>query len=174
MPGTAAPCDIRRRTRAGSFWTSTARDCPSLKKSKSWYHLERLANLPLGILEPIEYEQFAIHLEFGDVVLLYTDAIPECADAAGELLGEAGLKVLVESLAAQGIDDLGPNLLSAVDRRRDQNAAADDQTVILVKRSEGPLPRQTVVGTVRTLAKMIGLPRFEPVIKSEVRRGHIR
>ncbi len=102
---------------------ATAGDCQSLKTSTARYHLERLANLPLGILDPIDYEQFAIELGPGDRLVLCTDAITESFDSAGQMLGETGLLALVEEIDAHDPSELGEHLLAAVDRRRGGNAA---------------------------------------------------
>jgi phosphoserine phosphatase RsbU/P len=91
------------------------------------YHLERLANLPLGVLALIEYEQFAVELEIGDIVLLYTDGITESTDDADRMLGEASLLSLVNTLDPNTSVELGERLLAAIDLRRGQMAGADDQ-----------------------------------------------
>ena len=49
------------------------------------------SNIPLGIFDGAEYEQFDIELEPGDCLLSYTDALIESRDADGEMLGEDGL-----------------------------------------------------------------------------------
>jgi phosphoserine phosphatase RsbU/P len=137
----------------------TVGDCGSLKSSKARYHLERLANLPLGILDPINYEQFAIQLSPGDVVVLCTDAITECADGSGELLGEAGLLALLQKLSAADHPRIGERILDAVESRRGGREAADDQTLIVIELADTDPPRPSLGRTVRTLAKMIGLSR---------------
>ncbi len=43
-----------------------------------------LANLPLGIVESTTYHQFAVRLEEGDLVLLYSDAAIEVQNSQGE------------------------------------------------------------------------------------------
>jgi len=136
-----------------------AGDCPTLKNSKTRYHLERLCNLPLGILDPIDYAQFAVDLEPGDVVLLYTDAITECQDVAGNLLGESGLLQLLEARNPQDIVSLGEGLLAAVDSRRGDQPPADDQTLVVIKHSATPPPRPSLGRSLTTLAKMLGLRR---------------
>src|ERR1700722_16394412 len=45
-------------------------------------------NIPLGIIDMTEYEQFDVELQPGDCVLTYTDALIESRDADGEMLGE--------------------------------------------------------------------------------------
>jgi serine phosphatase RsbU (regulator of sigma subunit) len=136
-----------------------AGDCPSLRASRARYHLERLANLPLGVLEPIEYEQLAVELELGDIVLLYTDAIRESIDKANQMLGEAGLLTLVKTLNPGNSVELGEQLLAAIELRRGQTAVADDQTLIVIKHAQTSPPRPSLRRTARTLAKMIGLSR---------------
>ena len=49
------------------------------------------SNIPLGLIEMSEYEQFDVELEPGDCVLSYTDALMESNDADGEMLGEDGV-----------------------------------------------------------------------------------
>jgi phosphoserine phosphatase RsbU/P len=137
----------------------TAGDCPSLKSSTARYHLERLANLPLGVLDPINYQQFAVELTDGDVVVLCTDAITECGDDTGELLGETGLLALVRQLGSHDRGRLGERLLDTIELRRNGRAAADDQTLIVIEHSDTSPPRASIGRTVRTLAKMIGLSR---------------
>jgi sigma-B regulation protein RsbU (phosphoserine phosphatase) len=133
--------------------------CATLKASRARYHLERLANLPLGVLEPVEYEQLAVDLDDGDVVLLFTDAITESRDDSGQMLGESGLFALVSKVDSENVAELGERLVAAIDRRRGQNSDADDQTVIVIKRAETPLPRASLLRTARTLAKLMGLSR---------------
>jgi phosphoserine phosphatase RsbU/P len=136
---------------------NSAGDCPSLHVSKARYHLERVANLPLGVLEPMDYEQFAVDFAAGDVVLLYTDAITESTDAAGNLLGETGLLSMVENIDSEGMEDIGEHLLRALDRRDGDGPAKDDRTLIVVRRADTQPPRPSIGRTVSTLAKMVGL-----------------
>src|ERR1700733_10347163 len=64
-------------------------------------------NMPLGILDMTEYEQFDVELESGDCILSYTDALIESRDADGEMLGEDGLLRIVRLLG-----DVEPQLLT--------------------------------------------------------------
>ena len=41
-------------------------------------------NLPLDIIVPTDYVQFAVKLAKGDLVLLYTDALMESRNANGD------------------------------------------------------------------------------------------
>jgi serine phosphatase RsbU (regulator of sigma subunit) len=136
-----------------------AGNCASLKTSKVRYHFERLSNLPLGILDPIEYEQFAIEFEPGDLVLVYTDAVTESEDSNGQMLGETGLLALVAAARSGDPVDVGEHVLAALAARRGSNPPADDQTLILLKRTDAPPPGPAVLRTVSTVAKLLGLRR---------------
>jgi serine phosphatase RsbU (regulator of sigma subunit) len=143
----------------------SAGSCPSLKSSPARYHLERLANLPLGVLDPTDYEQFAVELREGDIVVLCTDGITESRDATGHMLGERGLFALVNQLGREnqtglGQVGLGERLLDAIDSRRGPSGATDDQTLIVIQRNRMPLPRPSLRRTAQTLAKLIGLSRI--------------
>jgi phosphoserine phosphatase RsbU/P len=134
-------------------------DCPSLKASGARYHFERLANLPLGVLEPAGYEQFAVQLGDGDMVVLCTDGITESSDEAGHTLNEGGLLTLVDRLGRDNTVDLGERLFAAIDVRRGHAPMVDDQTLIVMRRTRTPPPRPSLRRTARTLAKLIGLRR---------------
>jgi phosphoserine phosphatase RsbU/P len=137
----------------------SAGTCPSLKASRARYHLERLANLPLGVLEPIDYQQFAVQLDVGDLVILCTDGITESVDEAGAMLSEQGLLSIADRLGRDHGVDLGERLLDAIDVRRGQSSVADDQTLIVMRHNQTPPPRLSLSRTARTLGKMIGLGR---------------
>ncbi len=138
---------------------NSAGACPSLKASRARYHLERLANLPLGVLEPIEYQQFAVEFDEEDLLLLCTDGITESADEAGHMLAEAGLLALANQLGRHDVARFGERLLDAIDLRRGRGAGADDQTLILIKHNQTQIPRPSLIRTARTLVKLIGLSR---------------
>jgi sigma-B regulation protein RsbU (phosphoserine phosphatase) len=74
---------------------------PSIRTERVRYRLSPVANLPLGIIEPTEYRQFAAKLAMGDVVIIYTDAMTEARNPAREMLDERGLLELAQRTAGQ-------------------------------------------------------------------------
>ena len=97
-------------------------------------------NMPLGIVDITEYEQFDVELEPGDYVLLYTDALVESRDAGGEMLGEAGLLRILRYLGNVEPQLLTKALLREIADRYPGNLTADDVTVLLL-RANGHRPR---------------------------------
>ena len=75
------------------------------------------ANLPLGLFDCAEYEQFGAELRAGDCLLTYTDALIESRDADGEMLGENGLLRIVRLLGDVEPARLIQELLGQIERR---------------------------------------------------------
>ena len=97
------------------------------------------ANLPLGLLEMSEYEQFDVELEPGDCVLSYTDALMESNDANGEMLGEQGVLRIARLLGDIEPEKLTDALLREIAERYPENLSDDDVTVLLVRANGQPL-----------------------------------
>jgi sigma-B regulation protein RsbU (phosphoserine phosphatase) len=96
-----------------------------------------LSNLPLGILDESEYEQFDVELEAGDCLLSYTDALIESRDADGEMLGEAGLLRIMRLLRDVAPENLIETLLGEIARRYPENLSEDDVTVLVMRANGG-------------------------------------
>jgi serine phosphatase RsbU (regulator of sigma subunit) len=75
-------------------------------------------NLPLGVDDESTYEQFAIPLGRGDLLVVYTDALTDASDPAGQKLGEPGLLAVARGLAPGDPLRVGPALLDGVARHR--------------------------------------------------------
>jgi sigma-B regulation protein RsbU (phosphoserine phosphatase) len=107
-------------------------------KDKKWsileQHLEhaRPSNIPLGILDLAEYEQFDVQLEVGDMVIFYTDALTESRGEDGELLGEAGLLEIVHALSRDNPEKFIDSLLEGVGARHAGNLSNDDVTILVL------------------------------------------
>lgn len=90
-------------------------------------------NVPLGILDLADYQQFDVRLRVGDLVLCYTDSLIEARGADGQMLGVAGLLSLLGSLPSDDALAFTPALLSALRRLHARNLSGDDVTVMLFR-----------------------------------------
>lgn len=112
---------------------------------KEWQFLQAMGgaqravplNIPLGLLDISEYEQFDITLQPGDLVVTYTDALLEAAGPDGEILGEEGVLRIIERLEHADAPALIAGLTSAIPA---EGLAADDVTV-MVMTATGREPR---------------------------------
>jgi serine phosphatase RsbU (regulator of sigma subunit) len=116
-----------------------------------------ISNLPLGIIEPTSYAQFATRLEPGDVFILYTDAMIEAQDPAGKELGEAGLLALASSLDPSEPGMLGTALLRTVEAYRGGRPAEDDETLLVLRHNGTEPPPMPFHMTIRALAHLVGI-----------------
>jgi phosphoserine phosphatase RsbU/P len=99
-------------------------------------------NIPLGIMDLTEYEEFDVELESGDCLLTYTDALIESRDADGEMLGEDGLLRIMRLLGDVEPQKLTMTLLREIGDRYPENLSEDDVTVLVV-RANGREPRHS-------------------------------
>jgi len=115
------------------------------------------ANLPLGVIEPTEYRQFAVSLERGDFVLIYTDALIEAKNSAGRMLGEQGLVEIARSL--DGAD--APSFIGALRRGIDEFAEGsepeDDETLLLLAATGAPPKRPGLGERLGAVGRMLGI-----------------
>jgi sigma-B regulation protein RsbU (phosphoserine phosphatase) len=115
------------------------------------------SNLPLGIDDDSPYEQFAIPLGRGDLVVVYTDALTEASDPTGQMLGEPGLLAVARGLDPGEPLQIGPALLDGVACHRAGLPADDDVTVLVLHHNAGPTPRLSVGQKLDVYAKVLGL-----------------
>jgi serine phosphatase RsbU (regulator of sigma subunit) len=117
-------------------------------------------NLPLGLDDDSPYDQFTEPLAPGDVICLYTDALIEAADPAGQLLGEEGLLALARRLDWSTPAEIAPAVLAAVDDHRGGRPASDDLTLLALHHNAGG-PRPPKLGEkLDVYAKVFGLKRY--------------
>lgn len=118
-----------------------------------------LHNLPFGIRDDVPYEQTAVRLRAGDMVLLYTDGLIEARVGHRPMLGERGLVQWLNDQPTQEPQALMRSLRRYVTDDQDPLSAEDDLTLLLL-RADGSLPpRQGLRQRLRVTAKMIGLIR---------------
>jgi serine phosphatase RsbU (regulator of sigma subunit) len=91
------------------------------------------SNLPLGLMEISEYDQFDVELDPGDCVVSYTDALIESRDPAGEMLGERGVLQIARLLGGVEPQKFIAKLLAEIADRYPGNLTEDDVTVLVVR-----------------------------------------
>ena len=98
--------------------------------------VEQLASggLPLGIKADADYREGRTTLQHGDVLVLYSDGVTEAASPTGEEFGPTRLYEVVSrnvEASAAGIRD---RIESALTKFSQGTPAADDITLVIVKR----------------------------------------
>ncbi len=117
----------------------------------------RASNLPLGLDEATEYQQFDLKVSDGDVLVLYTDALVEATDRNGQLLGEAGLHRIVIQSQSRNVRQLGLAVLDGVREFSSNRPAEDDSTLLVLAFSAKSRHRPSIAEKLNGYAKVIGL-----------------
>lgn len=125
------------------------------------HHVPQLAdsvrNLPLGVIHPTDYYQFAVELGRGDQVVMYTDSLIEARDSQGSTIGEAGLLDIARSIGPAEPEEFARRITDEVATFRGGRAELDDQTVLVLHHNADDPPRQSMGEMVKVMARMVGL-----------------
>lgn len=114
------------------------------------------ADLPLGVIEPTSYTQFALRLEPGDLVLVVTDGVTESRSPGGKELGEAGLLRMLDQLRPDAATLLA-DLRAALAQFRGGAPANDDLTLAMLHRRGATHHRMGIGERLAMFARYLGL-----------------
>ena len=89
----------------------------------------------LGLLPGARFEQGERAFEPGDLMVLYSDGILEAANEADEQFGEDRVAEVVRAHRDQSTEEIRNQILTAVARFTGNAAAADDQTLLVIRKS---------------------------------------
>jgi hypothetical protein len=89
----------------------------------------------LGLLGGAKYEQGERAFEEGDLLVLYSDGILEAANAADEQFGEERIQEIVRANYSGPAEDIRNQILAAVRDFTGNVEAADDQTLLIIRKS---------------------------------------
>ena len=84
------------------------------------------SSYPLGMLGSATYEEGAVELEAGDVLLAYSDGLTEANSENGEEFGVERLEALLPELKHLSAEEIGTRVLEEVDRFQGDNRPDDD------------------------------------------------
>lgn len=92
-----------------------------------------LTGFPLGIFEEVQYDEWGVVLDPGDILVFHSDGIAETANSEGQFFGMTRLRKLIEQhhdLTAAEIADL---VLREVDWFSQSAPLSDDRTLVVLK-----------------------------------------
>lgn len=98
----------------------------------------------LGLLAGASYEQHAVDVAAGDLLVMFSDGIVEAANADGEEFGEERIRGIVQNTKAAGAPELHAEILRAVRDFTGDVAPQDDLTLMVAQFAGAPaLEQQT-------------------------------
>jgi len=92
-----------------------------------------LAGFPLGIFDEVQYDEWNVTLEVGDILVFHSDGIAETANAEGQFFGVTRLRKLIEQHHESGAAEIADLVLREVDWFTENAALSDDRTLVVLK-----------------------------------------
>jgi sigma-B regulation protein RsbU (phosphoserine phosphatase) len=87
----------------------------------------------LGVLPGARYKQVRLHVEPGDLLVIFSDGVVEAANASDEEFGEEGILAVVEQNWSKPAIEIRDSVLSAVRAFLGKHLPHDDQTLMVVR-----------------------------------------
>ncbi len=93
----------------------------------------RVEGVPVGLLPGREYEEAVFDAKPGDLIVLYSDGIPDQTNPAGEEYGRSGLRRLIQAIHEAPVPTIVERIFMDVDRFGDGAPTNDDQTIVAMR-----------------------------------------
>ena len=92
-----------------------------------------LAGFPLGIFEEVQYDEWGVTLDVGDILVFHSDGIAETANSEGQFFGTTRLRRLIEQHHELTSAELADLILREVDWFAQSAPLSDDRTLVILK-----------------------------------------
>jgi phosphoserine phosphatase RsbU/P len=92
-----------------------------------------LTGFPLGIFEEVHYDDWAVTLEIGNILVFHSDGIAETANAEGQFFGTTRLMRLIEQHHERNATEIADLVLREVDWFTQNAPLSDDRTLVVLK-----------------------------------------
>jgi ligand-binding sensor domain-containing protein/serine phosphatase RsbU (regulator of sigma subunit) len=116
-------------------WANAAQPYPMVKRGEEVFEFKSDGALPLGMMRNVEYSDWELELQAGDVVIFYTDGIIEAANEAGEMYETERLEQVVTHIdSTMSAGKIIETILQDVAGFVGTAEQYDDMTAIIVKK----------------------------------------
>jgi phosphoserine phosphatase RsbU/P len=92
-----------------------------------------LTGFPLGIFEEVNYDEWGVTLEPGNIVVFHSDGIAETANGEGQFFGTERLRKIIEDQHELNAAELADRVFREVEWFAQGAPLADDRTLVVLK-----------------------------------------
>ena len=92
-----------------------------------------LTGFPLGIFEEVNYDEWGVTLEPGDILVFHSDGIAETANSEGQFFGTERLRKIIEDQHDLNAAELADRVFREVEWFAQGAPLADDRTLVVLK-----------------------------------------
>ncbi len=104
------------------------------RKRTGAFEEQMVTGIPIGMLATASYSEVEIRLETGDIVVLYTDGIPEARNSRKETYGESGMLSIIQNRADQNVREITEAIFEDVGKFTGEAQRYDDMTILTLKK----------------------------------------
>jgi hypothetical protein len=106
---------------------------PYIARANTLDELPR-GSIALGIMDAASFAESHVHLEPGDVLVVYSDGVTEAINTAGEFFGDERLRGAIQAAAGQPASEIGARILRSLESFVGDAPTHDDVSVIVLRR----------------------------------------
>src|SRR6202158_728858 len=92
-----------------------------------------LTGFPMGIFEEVQYDEWSVTLEAGNVLVFHSDGIAETTNSEGQFFGTTRLMKLIEQHHERAAAEIADLVLREVDWFTQNAPLSDDRTLVVLK-----------------------------------------
>lgn len=95
---------------------------------------DTFGGLPLGVMSDVEFGEFTMEMEPGQVIALFSDGLPDAMNSHGDCYTLESVRKQLESISGKSVDEIGPRLIGAIRGFAGRQPQTDDQCLVLFGR----------------------------------------
>jgi phosphoserine phosphatase RsbU/P len=92
-----------------------------------------LTGFPLGIFEDVQYDEWGVILETGNILVFHSDGIAETTNSEGQFFGNTRIRKLIEQHHERTAAEIADLVLREVDWFTQSAPLSDDRTLVVLK-----------------------------------------
>lgn len=117
-------------------FTNAGHDNPFLLTSGSEPVRLKTGGIVLSIMDHYPFEEEIVSMDVGDILVVYSDGIPEAMNSANELYGEERLSELLVNSTKLSAGEIIDAVVNAAKKHAGTYPQSDDMTMLVVKRTQ--------------------------------------
>jgi sigma-B regulation protein RsbU (phosphoserine phosphatase) len=115
------------------IFSNAGHNPPILRRAGGSIELLEEGGVALGVLADTQFEERPVHLDPGDVLVLYTDGVSEAENSEHEQYGSTRLERCIARLAPQSAEAIMGGILDEVRAWAGERGQSDDLTLLVLK-----------------------------------------
>lgn len=115
------------------YYTNAGHNAPILFKRSGTFESLNKGGIVLGFIQDQDYRQITQMVNYGDILLFYTDGVTEVFNEADEMFGEERLKAIVTQYQDASAREIQDHIMEAVRDFSPESEQQDDMTMVVIK-----------------------------------------